>query len=137
MPFAFMRTDLAGNTSKRFSLPELRLPRHGSACPLWAVYRAFLTPDRITTQLMRLPDDRHFLVMARAITKGPTMATGCALTSRRRSRQACTTSRIDRQPQARWGLSREQALKAVTGGKQVESAEPRAFGSAVRRQPAR
>ena len=30
-----------------------------------------------------------------------------------------------------------EALKAVTGGKQVESAEPRAFGSAVRRQPAR
>ena len=37
IPFAFMRTDPAGNTSKRFSLPDLRLPRHGSACPLWAV----------------------------------------------------------------------------------------------------
>ncbi len=69
VPFAFMRTDLAGNTSKRFSLPELRLPRHGSACPLWVIYRAFLTPDRITTQLARLPDDRQFLIMARAISK--------------------------------------------------------------------
>ena len=69
VPFAFMRTDLAGNTSKRFSLPDLRLPRHGSACPLWAIYRAFLTPDRITTQMMRLPDDRRFLVVARAIAK--------------------------------------------------------------------
>ena len=72
VPFAFMRTDLAGNTSKRFSLPELRLPRHGSACPLWAVYRAFLTPDRITTQLARLPDDRRFLIVARSIAKEAT-----------------------------------------------------------------
>ncbi len=69
VPFAFMRTDLAGNTSKRFSLAELRLPRHGSACPLWAIYNAFLTPDRIVTQLARMPDGRQFLFLARAISK--------------------------------------------------------------------
>ncbi|MGI9521671.1 MAG: helix-turn-helix domain-containing protein [Hyphomicrobiaceae bacterium] len=69
VPFAFMRTDPAGNTSKRFSLPDLRLPRHGSACPLWAIYRAFSSPDQITTQLIHLPDDRRFLMMARAIPK--------------------------------------------------------------------
>ncbi len=69
IPFAFLRTDLAGNSSKRFSLPELRLPRHGGACPIWAIYRAFLTPDRIVTQRARMPDDRQFLFMARAITK--------------------------------------------------------------------
>ncbi|MCH9807748.1 MAG: short-chain fatty acyl-CoA regulator family protein [Alphaproteobacteria bacterium] len=69
VPFAFMRTDLAGNTSKRFSLPNLRIPRHGSACSLWAVYQAFLTPDRITPQIVQLADDRRFLIVARAITK--------------------------------------------------------------------
>ena len=69
VPFAFLRTDLAGNSSKRFSLPDLRLPRHGGACPIWAIYRAFLTPDRVVTQLARLPDDRQFLFMARAIAK--------------------------------------------------------------------
>jgi predicted transcriptional regulator/transcriptional regulator with XRE-family HTH domain len=69
VPFAFMRTDLAGNTSKRFSLPDLRLPRYGGACPLWAIYRAFLAPDRITTQLVEFPDNRRFLLLARAISK--------------------------------------------------------------------
>ena len=69
VPFAFLRTDLAGNSSKRFSLPELRLPRFGGACPLWAIYRAFLTPDRVVTQLAKLPDDRQFLFVARAISK--------------------------------------------------------------------
>ena len=69
VPFAFLRTDLAGNSSKRFSLPELRLPRHGGACPLWTIYRAFLTPDRIVTQLAKMPDGQQFLFMARAISK--------------------------------------------------------------------
>ena len=69
VPFAFMRTDLAGNTSKRFSLPDLRLPRHGSACPLWAVYRAFLMPGHIIPQQIVLPDGRRFLLIARAIAK--------------------------------------------------------------------
>lgn len=69
VPFAFMRTDLAGNTSKRFSLPDLRLPRHGSACPLWGVYRAFLMPGQIYPQQIVLPDGRRFLMIARAIAK--------------------------------------------------------------------
>ena len=69
VPFAFMRTDLAGNTSKRFSLPDLRIPRHGSACSLWAIYHAFLAPERITPQIVQMPDGRRFLIIARAITK--------------------------------------------------------------------
>jgi len=69
IPFAFMRVDPAGNISKRFSLPTLRLPRYGGACPLWAIYRTALTPGTLITQRVRLPDGREFLFMARMIAK--------------------------------------------------------------------
>ncbi len=69
IPFAFLRVDPAGNISKRFSLPALRLPRQGGACPLWVVYRAFQTPGTIVTQRVRLPDRREFLFVARSSAK--------------------------------------------------------------------
>ncbi len=69
VPFAFMRVDPAGNISKRFSLPDLRLPRHGGACSLWPVYSAFQTPGRVVPQLINLPDDRRFLIIARTVSK--------------------------------------------------------------------
>lgn len=72
IPFAFMRVDPAGNISKRYSLPTLRLPRYGGACPLWAIYRAPLTPGSLVTQRVRLPDGREFLFIARMIAKPAT-----------------------------------------------------------------
>jgi predicted transcriptional regulator/transcriptional regulator with XRE-family HTH domain len=75
IPFAFLRVDPAGNISKRFSLPGLRLPRYGGACPLWAIYRAFQAPAEIAIQRVRLPDAREFLLMARAVSK-PSAAYG-------------------------------------------------------------
>lgn len=71
VPFAFLRVDPAGNISKRFSLPTLRLPRYHGACPLWAVYRALGTPGAIVTQRVRLPDGREFLMVARTTAKPP------------------------------------------------------------------
>jgi predicted transcriptional regulator/transcriptional regulator with XRE-family HTH domain len=72
VPFAFLRVDPAGNISKRFGLPNLRLPRYGGTCPLWAIYRALQTPSAIVTQRVRLPDGREFLFVARGIQKAPT-----------------------------------------------------------------
>ncbi len=69
VPFAYLRADPAGNISKRFSLSNLRLPRYGGACPLWALYRAFLSPGRIVSQRVRLPDDQEFLFVARTVDK--------------------------------------------------------------------
>ncbi len=69
IPFAFLRVDPAGNISKRFSLPTLRLPRYGGACPLWAIYRTSLNPGSLVTQRVRLPDGGEFLFMARMLTK--------------------------------------------------------------------
>ena len=69
IPFAFLRVDPAGNISKRFSLPTLRLPRYGGACPLWAIYRTALSPGALVTQRVRLPDGREFLFIARMVAK--------------------------------------------------------------------
>ncbi len=69
IPFAFLRVDPAGNISKRFSLPTLRLPRYGGACPLWAIYRTSRNPGALVTQRVRLPDGREFLFVASQIVK--------------------------------------------------------------------
>lgn len=71
IPFAFMRTNPAGFTSKRFPIPGLPLPRHGHACPLWAIYGAFQTPGRVVRQYATFPDQARFLFIARTVTKRP------------------------------------------------------------------
>ncbi len=69
IPFAFLRADAAGNLSKRFNLPNLRFPRYGAACPLWAIYRAFMTPNSVCTQLARMPDMQTFFFISRTVSK--------------------------------------------------------------------
>lgn len=70
VPFAFLRSDPAGNISKRFSLPGLRMPRHGGACPLWPVYTALATPGRTVTQLALMPEGARYFFIAQASAKG-------------------------------------------------------------------
>ena len=72
IPFGMMRIDAAGFATKRFPLPRLPLPRHGNACPLWAVYQALQTPGAIVRQLAQFPGGERFLFVARAVEKrGP------------------------------------------------------------------
>ena len=66
VPIHFLRTDIAGNISKRFSGSGLRLPRYGSACPRWVIHEAFTAPGRIATQVAALPDGERYLFLARA-----------------------------------------------------------------------
>lgn len=70
IPFHLIRTDIAGNISKRFSMSGIQIPRHGGACPRWNVYEAFLSPDRITIQRSQMPDAKKFFCIARTLTKG-------------------------------------------------------------------
>ena len=42
VPFHFLKTDIAGNVSKRFSLSGIHIPRHGGSCPRWNVYTCLL-----------------------------------------------------------------------------------------------
>ncbi|EKV32776.1 transcriptional regulator, XRE family [Caenispirillum salinarum AK4] len=69
IPLHFLRTDIAGNISKRFSASGLQLPRYGGACPRWAIHEALLTPGRVTTQLVALPDGGSYLLVARTVEK--------------------------------------------------------------------
>lgn len=67
--FGYMRSDPAGHVTKRFPLPGLPLPRYGTGCPLWAVYRAFQTPGALLRQLVEMPNGERFLLLARAVEK--------------------------------------------------------------------
>ena len=70
IPLHLVRTDIAGNISKRFSLSGIHIPRHTGACPRWNVYSAFLSPERITVQLSEMPDGQRYFCVARASAKG-------------------------------------------------------------------
>lgn len=70
IPMHLVRTDIAGNISKRFSASGIVVPRHSGACPRWNVYSAFLSPDRINVQLSEMPDGQRFFCVAKAISKG-------------------------------------------------------------------
>ncbi len=76
VPFHLIRTDIAGNISKRFSISGIRIPRYGGACPRWNVYEAFMQPGRITTQISRMPDGKRFFCIARTLEKGESRYNG-------------------------------------------------------------
>lgn len=70
IPLHLVRTDIAGNISKRFSLSGISIPRHSGACPRWNVYSAFLRPGEINVQLSEMPDGEVYFCIARSLTKG-------------------------------------------------------------------
>src|SRR5690606_29775964 len=67
IPFGLMRIDAAGFTSKRFPLPQLAVPRHGPACPMWAIYQAFLVPGTVVRQLVEFAAGDRLLFIARTV----------------------------------------------------------------------
>ena len=69
VPFHFIRVDIAGNVSKRFSLSGLRLPRHGGVCPRLNVHSGFMLPGAIDRQVARMPDGGVFFNIARTEIK--------------------------------------------------------------------
>jgi predicted transcriptional regulator/transcriptional regulator with XRE-family HTH domain len=79
VPFHFVRVDIAGNISKRFSGTGIRFARFSGSCPRWDVHGAFLTPGRIRTQLSKMPDGTAYFCIARTIRKSFGYASGDAL----------------------------------------------------------
>jgi predicted transcriptional regulator/transcriptional regulator with XRE-family HTH domain len=65
IPFHFIRVDIAGNISKRFSASGIHIARFGAACPRWNVYDAFSTPGMLRIQVSRMPDGGTFFCVAR------------------------------------------------------------------------
>lgn len=69
VPLHFVRIDIAGNVSKRFSRSGIRFSRNSGSCPRWNVYGAFLTPGTIRIQRSRMPDGSTFFCVARTLRK--------------------------------------------------------------------
>ncbi|AGT11455.1 short-chain fatty acyl-CoA regulator family protein [Paracoccus aminophilus] len=89
VPFFFIRTDRAGNISKRQSATDFHFSRIGGSCPLWNIYEAFSRPGEIVRQVAQMPDGRSYLWIARLVRHGQggfaalektfTVAVGCDL----------------------------------------------------------
>ncbi|MBF6415639.1 short-chain fatty acyl-CoA regulator family protein [Nocardia cyriacigeorgica] len=71
VPFFFVRTDRAGNISKRQSATAFHFSRVGGSCPLWVVHEAFAHPGRILTQVSEMPDGRRYFWIARTAMMAP------------------------------------------------------------------
>jgi len=69
VPFGFLRSDPAGRLTKHYPLPGLLLPYSGHACPLWAIYGAFRTPDMPVRQVVRFSDGSRYLFVARTVQR--------------------------------------------------------------------
>lgn len=69
VPFFFIRSDRAGNISKRQSATDFHFSRIGGTCPLWTIYEAFARPGQILTQIAQMPDGRSYLWLARTVTR--------------------------------------------------------------------
>ena len=69
VPFHFLKVDIAGNITKRYSGSGLRIPRFGGACPRWNVHAAFMRPGTIDRQLAQLTDGSTYFSIAKALAR--------------------------------------------------------------------
>jgi predicted transcriptional regulator/DNA-binding XRE family transcriptional regulator len=76
VPFHFIRVDIAGNISKRFSASGIHIARFGAACPRWNVYDAFGTPGMLRVQVSQMPDGAIYFCVARTTTRTRPVTTG-------------------------------------------------------------
>lgn len=76
VPFIFVRTDSAGNISKRQSATAFHFSRVGGNCPLWVVHHAFARPGEFITQVAQMPDGRSYFWLAKTSTSAPSRYLG-------------------------------------------------------------
>src|SRR4029450_6497538 len=65
VPFHFLRSDIAGNISKRYSGTGIKFATGGGSCGKWAVHLAFLHPSQITRQYSMMPDGTSYFCFAK------------------------------------------------------------------------
>ncbi len=70
VPMHYIKTDRAGNISKRFSLSGIPISRLGSACPKWNMYDALQRPEELVIGVQQFPDGSAYLNISQAIRKG-------------------------------------------------------------------
>ena len=68
--FGFFRANASGNITVSRNLPGLSVPRYGSSCPLWILYRAQQAPNTALRQHVQLPSGEGFVFIARATNTG-------------------------------------------------------------------
>lgn len=78
IPFFFLRIDVAGNVSKRFSAGKFAFANQGGACPIWNIHETFTDPGRLHTQMVRLPpsgtdNGATYFSIAKAVTRAGNM----------------------------------------------------------------
>ncbi|MGB8330512.1 MAG: short-chain fatty acyl-CoA regulator family protein [Polyangiales bacterium] len=69
VPMHFLRVDVAGNISKRYSGDGIRFPHQDGSCPKMAVHLAFLTPNVITKQYSAFPDGSTYFCFAKIVSE--------------------------------------------------------------------
>jgi predicted transcriptional regulator/DNA-binding XRE family transcriptional regulator len=69
IPLHFLRVDVAGNISKKYSATGIKFPHGSGSCPKWAVHVAFLTPSVITRQYSMMPDGTTYFCFAKVTTQ--------------------------------------------------------------------
>ena len=65
IPLHFLRVDIAGNISKKYSGTGIKFPHGSGSCPKWAVHQAFLTPSVVTRQYSVMPDATTYFCFAK------------------------------------------------------------------------
>jgi predicted transcriptional regulator len=69
LPFYFLRLDVAGNISKRYSAVDLKFPHTSGSCPKSAIHLAFLTPTLLVRRYETHPDGTSYFVFAKVVTE--------------------------------------------------------------------
>ena len=67
--FYFVRVDMAGNISKKFSGAGIWFPRFSGLCALWNVHAAFLQPGVIRVQISKQLDSTTVFAVARTVRR--------------------------------------------------------------------
>lgn len=69
IPFFFIRIDIAGNVSKRFSAGRFHFSKFGGACPLWNIHECFQSPGSVHTQIIQMPDETTYFSIAKMVAR--------------------------------------------------------------------
>jgi len=69
IPFFFVRIDVAGNVSKRFSAGRFHFSQFGGACPLWNIHESFQTPGKTLSQMVQMPDETAYFSIAKMVSR--------------------------------------------------------------------
>ena len=64
--FGYYQANASGNITRSRNLPGFGVPRYGSACPLWILYRAQQAPHTVLRQHVQMPSGEGYVFVARA-----------------------------------------------------------------------